>query len=354
MKNVLYISNIEVPYRTKFFNKLSKECNLTVLYEREKSSNRDEKWSSNLKSNYNKIFLNGIKIKNEYSFNPLILKYVFSKKYDDIILGCYNSPSQMFVILILKLLKKKYLLNIDGEYFIEGKSLKAKIKRFFIKGATNYLVAGEESAKSIKKIVKTEKVFTYYFSSLSQKQINENNKNKNVNRNEMILVVGQYFDYKGLDIALEVAKMNPNLQYKFIGSGKRSDLLKQRSFEMNIQNNVIIIPFLQEEELYNEYQSCKLLLLPSRNECWGLVINEAASFGTPIISTCGSGAAVEFIKEKYPQYIAETNNPKDLYNKIENILSCNDIEEYKNYLIEKSKDYNIEHAVSVYVNVINS
>ena len=33
-KKVLYISNIQVPYRVRFFNLLAEKCDLTVLYER--------------------------------------------------------------------------------------------------------------------------------------------------------------------------------------------------------------------------------------------------------------------------------------------------------------------------------
>ena len=145
MKKVLYISNIEVPYRTEFFNQLSKSVDLTVLYERKKSANRDEKWTSSIKANYKIEYLEGIKVKNEYSFDLKILKYVFSNNYDKIIIGCYNSPSQILAILLMRLFRKKYILNLDGEYFLDGKSFKQKIKRFLIKGAQDYLIAGEKS-----------------------------------------------------------------------------------------------------------------------------------------------------------------------------------------------------------------
>ena len=56
MKKILYITNIEVPYRVKFFNELAKYCDLTVLYERSKSSNRDGSWSSSEKINYKALY----------------------------------------------------------------------------------------------------------------------------------------------------------------------------------------------------------------------------------------------------------------------------------------------------------
>lgn len=57
------------------------------------------------------------------------------------------------------------------------------------------------------------------------------------------------------------------------------------------------------------------MVLHSRQECWGLVINEAASFGTPIVSTYSCGAIVEFLNDKYSEFMAKPNNPEDLYQK---------------------------------------
>ncbi len=352
MKKVLYVSNIEVPYRTEFFNQFSKYCNLTVLYEREKSSNRDELWSKSKKSNFKIQYLNGIKIKNEYALDIKILRYVFSKKFDKIILGCYNSPSQMLAIILLKLFHKKYYLNIDGEYFIGDKGIKNKIKRFFIKGACSYFIAGEQSAMNLKKIVNCSPIIPYYFSSLTDYELEQNKNNKNNNKNDCILVIGQYFDYKGLDIALQVAKKNQNLKYKFIGMGNKTNLFLKNVNDMNL-SNVEVTPFLSKKELYNEYRNCKLLLLPSKKECWGLVINEAASFGTPIISTDGSGAAIEFLARDYPQFLAESGNADDIYNKIINLFAFDEVEEYKNYLIGRSQAYSIEKSVQYHLNIIN-
>lgn len=44
MKRILYLTNIEAPYRVRFFNALADHCRLTVAYERRSSSNRDADW----------------------------------------------------------------------------------------------------------------------------------------------------------------------------------------------------------------------------------------------------------------------------------------------------------------------
>ena len=351
MKKVLYLTNIEVPYRVCFFNELAKHCDLTVLYERKKSSNRNNEWSKSEKHIFKSKYLNGIKIKAENAFSFGILKEIFSD-YDVVIVGCYNSPVQMLAILTMKILRKPYILSVDGENFINDNSLKTKMKRFFIKGAEKYLVAGEKSADSLKKAVGDREVIPYYFSSLYKDEIENNSKTSfGVKRNDTVLVVGQYFDYKGMDVALKAARLDSSIRYKFVGMGNRTQLFIEEQ-EIMPSDNIEFIPFLQKHQLEEEYKSCSMVVLPSRQECWGLVINEAASFGTPIVSTWGSGAAVEFISGQFMDCLAEPDNPQALYNAIKSLINSKNKDDYSRFLIEKSKKYCIENSVKAHMSVI--
>lgn len=346
MKKVLYLSNIEVPYKVRFFNELSKHCDLTVLYERSSSSNRDSKWAGSEEIKYKAVYLDGIKIGNEFSFSFGVLKYVLGK-YDEVIISCFNSPVQLMTSLVMRILNKPYCLSFDGEMFLTGKGLKAQLKRFFVLGAKKYLTAGEKSAESLRSIVKDKEIVPYYFSSMSKDEIEEHElRQREVIRDKTVLVVGQYFDYKGMDIALEATKMDSSIQYKFVGMGKRTELFLNEQGAREC-DNVQVIPFMQKEELEEEYMKTALLVLPSRQECWGLVINEAASFGTPIVATDGSGAAVEFLQEGYEKYLAKAGEPKDLVEKIRYFLN-EDSTEYSQYLIEKGKKYSVQAMVKAH------
>ncbi len=354
MKKVLYISNIEVPYRTEFFNQLSQKCDLTVLYERKNSANRNSSWTSSVKAKYNIKYLRGIKIKNEFSFGIGIIKYIFSRNFDKIIFGCFNSPTQLLAMLLLRLFKKEYILNIDGDYFVDGTSFKKKIKRLLLKGATKYLVAGKSVKEKLSKHIDESIIIPYYFSSLSHDEIIKNSKRINENKNNKVIVVGQYFDYKGLDVALEVASRDNKIKYKFIGAGNRSSLLIKKVDELKL-DNVEVVPFLQKEDLFKEYQNCFMTLLPSKKECWGLVINESSSFGCPIISTNGSGAAVEFLEKGYEKFLCESNDANSIYMAISLLrdMTADEIKEYKDFLISKSSEYYIEKNVEVFANVLD-
>lgn len=349
MKSVLYISNVEVPYRNEFFNQLAQKCNLTVLYEKNKSVERNEKWAKSIEKKYKVEYLNGIHIGGDNYFSFKVFNYL-SDKYDVIIIGCYNSLVQSMAILLMRIMRKNFIINLDGEIFLSGNSFKTMLKKFFLKGATHYLVAGNSAKRALVQIVDISKITVYPFSSLTKNELDINLKLIKAERNG-ILVVGQYYDYKGLDVAVKVAKKMPDIEWTFVGMGKQTELFCEEQ-QIKKYKNIKVIPFLQKQELYNEYRKSRILVLPSRQECWGLVVNEAASVGTPIVATLGSGAAVEFLEESpYKCFLADTNNVEDLEKKIRNCLAT-DSSDYERYLIDKSKSYTIENCVSQYSTVI--
>lgn len=341
MKKVLYLTNIKVPYRVRFFNELAKLVDLTVIYERSTSNNRDAAWASSEEACYKAEYLDGKDLGGENRFSLRLLGMLSG--YDAVIVGCYNSPVQIMAMLSMKLRRIPYYINADGETFLEGSGLKKWLKRRLLSGAKGYLAAGEKSAESLGRALGV-KAYPYYFSSLSRQELADNAQAAQPKNGE-ILVVGQYFPYKGLDVALEAARMSPELTWHFVGMGGRKELFLQETGADKLAN-VRVDAFLQKEELYRRYQGCAMMVLPSRQECWGLVINEAASFACPIVATTGSGAAQEFLQD-HPQFLAEPDNAGDLLQKVKDLLALSEEERfaYGEALRQKGSRYSIEAGV---------
>lgn len=343
------MTNIEVPYRVRFFNELAKQCDLTVMYERRKSANRDNKWAGGEAKNYRVEYLDGKDIGDEYGFSWRILDLI-KRQWDVVVVGCYNSKVQILAMAYMRMRQIPFVINLDGEPFI-GKGVKAFVKKMMLRGAKGYLTAGVKAGESLKDaIVDSKPIVPYYFSSLMDEEIAKN-ACLDMKRENIVLVVGQYFDYKGMDVAYQTACMDKNIRYKFVGMGKRTNLFLRELGDM--PDNIEVIPFLQKKELEEEYKKCAMLLLPTRQECWGLVVNEAASFGTPIVSTWGSGAAVEFMGDVYPQYLAHPGDADSLLSCIHRCLEDNSAD-YSDYLKNISKKYSIEKSVEAHIRAFNS
>ena len=79
-----------------------------------------------------------------------------------------------------------------------------------------------------------------------------------------------------------------------------------------------IIPFLdkndpaQNQEFEQLYLSSHFLLLPTRNECFGIVFCEANAFGLPVIATA-TGGTPETIKDGENGYLLPLKARGDAY-----------------------------------------
>ena len=65
---VLFFTNVPSPYRVEFFNELGKLCELTVVFEKKTSNERDKSWGEYKFETFNGVFLPGISISTDSAF----------------------------------------------------------------------------------------------------------------------------------------------------------------------------------------------------------------------------------------------------------------------------------------------
>lgn len=359
---VLYLTNLTVPYRMKFFNELGKKCDLTVIVERNSATNRDDVWLSSVRAeNFQLIQLNGIKIGEESSFCYKIYKYL-KEDYDMIVIGGYSTLTAMFAIMYLKLYHKSFVLNADGGLINHNENRLVKfIKTFFISSASNWLTTSSEAVEYLCHYGAIKKnIYIYPFSSIEESEITFISKNEkkvykkelSVDENKlMILNVGQIIHRKGIDILIQsFFNLNETKFDLYIVGGKPTEELSLIINDKNL-NNVHFIEFADKNLLSKYYKAADLFVIPSRFDVWGLVVNEALAYSLPIISSDKVGAATTILDKKY---IFESENVDDLSRLLKKILSNRtelELASKENY--EKAKQYTIEKMVIEHLNIFN-
>lgn len=95
----------------------------------------------------------------------------------------------------------------------------------------------------------------------------------------IVLFVGSSTPYKGSQIVLgaaeRLASLSPNARFVFVGGGHESRGL----------GNVVVAGAVSDEEKAGWFDAADLLVLPSENEAYGLVIDEAWAAGIPVITS---------------------------------------------------------------------
>lgn len=368
---VLFMTNVPSPYRLAFFNELGKLCDLTVTFEGKKATDRDDKWVGEESKTYNSIFLKGKRTASDQFFCPDIVK-VIKQKFDHIIVSNYSSATSMLAIEYMRFHKIKFWIEADGGLISKvEKHYKYIFKKHFIGSADAWLSSGKITAKYFEHYgAQDKKIFLYPFSSLKKEDIlnapvsadeklklrvelgilKDSNQDNNSYEEKIFLSVGQFIYRKGYDVLLKAWKyIGNNAKLYIIGAYPTADYL-QLINSLSLKN-VNFVGFKTKEELKKYYRASDIFVLPTREDIWGLVINEAMSNGLPVISTDRCVAAMELVRPGETGEIIPSDNIECLAKAMKNALTAN-YDQAK--IIEDIRPYTIENMAKVHYQVLRN
>lgn len=362
---VLFLTNIPAPYRVEFFNELGKLCDLTVLYELDKATDRNKEWKAKSTNKFKEVFMNGLKVGSDRGICFSVLKYLKDKTYDAIIIGGYSTPTGMLAIEFLKLNNRPFFLNCDGGIIKNDNKVKFLIKRHFIKSANYWLSTGKNTNEYLINYgAKENKIFLYPFTSIQKNEIldaplSEHEKmilkdKLKINEKKVIISVGQFIYRKGFDILINSMLELPKEYGVYIIGGKPTYEYLKLKEEYNLKN-LHFIEFKTKDKLREFYKVADLFVLATREDIWGLVINEAMAHGLPVITTNKCIAGLELINNGENGFIVPVNNTKELSMKINTILidkeKCKIMSENN---LNKIKKYTIVEMAEVTMKILKS
>lgn len=83
----------------------------------------------------------------------------------------------------------------------------------------------------------------------------------------------------------------------FVGDGDRREDLERAAWAHGRTDDVVFVGFQNQSELPRFYEVGDLFVLPSVQENWGLVVNEAMNFELPIVTTDAVGSAADLVDD---------------------------------------------------------
>lgn len=360
---VLFLTNIPSPYRVDFFNELGKFCDLTVLFEKNSSSERDSSWKDQSIIFFKGIILKGLPFSTDKAICPGIIKYLKKGKFDFIIVANSLTPTGMLAIQYMRWNNISFIIEGDGGFPGSGQGFKEMLKRHFIKGAKAYFSTSDmHDAYYLAYGASKERIYRYPFTSLRSHDLLDKPLNTvekfsikrelGIDEEKVVLSVGRFIHGKGYDVLLKACnRLDNNVGIYLIGGQPTSEYLKMKEEHHLI--NVHFLDFLLKDQLKKYYLCADLFVLPTREDIWGLVINEAMAFGLPVITTDKCIAGLELIENEVNGYIIPTEDEKALLEKIKIILRDNSLHEKmsKNNLMKISQ-YTIEKMVKRHLDII--
>jgi glycosyltransferase involved in cell wall biosynthesis len=311
MNKISIITNIPTPYRRKQWEYFSKQDNLDLtIYYGAKIEN-DRFWTFKKASNISEKFMNGVSL-SKFHFNPGILKIIW-EDYDLFVMGSYGYPTVMIAILLLRLFNKPLVLIHDGVSPLKLNNEKWHVKLtkgLFMKGADAYFANGTVGKCDLQNYgVSTEKIFNQYLTVDVQDFIKKGNKKEEFRENirlkhgidnssVVVMYSGRLIKSKGVQDLLsafeKLIKKGYDIKALIVGEGRYKKNLKHYCKE--IKSSVIFTGHVEPEEIHKYYYASDIFVLPTYDDPWGLVVNEAMACGLPVIVSKAAGCSMDLVK----------------------------------------------------------
>lgn len=143
-------------------------------------------------------------------------------------------------------------------------------------------------------------------------------------KNGRLLYVGSLVERKGLDLLLRALPYVPSVNILHIvggGSEEEKTNLVQLAEELKINDRIVWKGYREGEALLTEYREAQALVLPAREDCFGLVMLEAMAAGLPVIASEYADGAYDIVQDGRNGLIADPYVAKAFGEAIETVLS---------------------------------
>lgn len=280
-----------------FFRALSasREIDLQVVFARDLTEDRVRLgWERDL-GGYPYQFLS--------AKNPLsdALRLAWSRRGSlHVVNGLWADPNFAAALTVLALMGSTYLVHGEAPNPFTRRSLGKRLLRsafgtFAAKRAAGALSVSHLAADFYQGLgVREESTYPFgYFrcATLAEDYLPAA---KDAERIEIIFV-GQLIRRKGIDILIEAMRplfeQHPNLYLTVVGAGEIQDSLNSLVEGLGLAQRVAFDGVIASDKIPARLACADLLVLPSRWDGWGLVVNEALVAGIPVIVSDRCGAA---------------------------------------------------------------
>jgi glycosyltransferase involved in cell wall biosynthesis len=288
-----------------------------------------------------------------------VLKWL-NKDWDEIVVTSYSCPTVILAMAYLRIRGIPFWMEVDGGLIRQDSGLKYAFKRLLVSAPSRWLSSGKTATEYLVHYgAKREAVQEYPFSSLHetdilQQPVSAEEKQAlkaqlGMSGKTMILTIGQFVPRKGFDILLQAAaQLTDDVEIHIVG-GEPTQEYQDLCEKLGL-TNICFDGFMKKDRLIRYYKAADLFVLPTREDIWGLVINEAMAYGLPVITTDRCVAGLDLVENGVNGYLVPVNDPDQLAEKIQRALSEN-LVEMGRCALEKIRPYSIENMARVHMRI---
>lgn len=312
----IIIDNIITPYEIARYNEIDKvmRANLEVWFSKRREINRN--WQYLPKINFKYRFLDNKLL------NLIKLLHNNRNKIDRIIVCGWDSFIYLYAFLFCQKNKIRFTLWSGSTLYEKSwlRTLTLPLVKFIISQSNDFIAYGTRAKEYLIWLGAKEDKIKIFLNSVDADYFNREalqlKKNKlklrekyNLPENDTVFIyVGQLIRRKGiLELIHAFAKLssiNKKIALIIVGEGelnKEIELFISKYPETKIK----LVGYIQYNRLPEVYALSDALVLPSKEEIWGLVVNEALASEIPVLVSKFAGCSVDLINRDSGEIIED-------------------------------------------------
>jgi glycosyltransferase involved in cell wall biosynthesis len=366
---VVLSTNIIAPYRKPLFEEIGKHFDLTIICSSVTEVDREwQAWDRQETFIFKSIILKGItlKMKRGFFYFQTGLVPTLREIKPEILINSSFNLNTLWGSLYAKIVHIPSLIWSEATCFSERDQSFARhwFRRLLIYLNDAYIPSGIDAKEFLLSLGATEdRCFTAVDavedirkSPEYESIIEKVNRLRTLKSDLIVLFSGQLILRKGIDLlfaAYEKIQDCRSISLWIMGSGPLEKTLKEAVVRKGLKN-VKFLGYMQEREKWFYYLLSDIFVLPTREDVWGLVVNEAMMCGLPVICSKNAGCCNDLIEDGKTGYRIDPCETEKLSDTLHNLIMDDSLRKTmsKNAL-EKVRKYNIEESTKGFLRAIS-
>jgi glycosyltransferase involved in cell wall biosynthesis len=287
---VTLVTEIPAPYRIPLFNALAKRVDLRVVFLRD--SNPDRPYASHDdERRFDGRTLPGAEatVRGRWLVvNHRLLRAL--RESDVVVIGGWNQPAFWEAAAWCRLRRVPLVVWVESTAADHRSGRLEAVKRRMLRGVDRFVVPGEASRAYLADLGVAASSIVVAPNAVDPEIFGRGRRTRDGGPCRL-LAVGRLSPEKGMDVLVEAVRDLP-VELVIAGTGPEEARLRDLAGD-----NVSFPGWVARDALPDLYADADVVVMPSRSDPWGLVLNEAALAGLPLVSTTAAGAAWDVIED---------------------------------------------------------
>lgn len=371
--NVCLLHNQVTPYRLPIFNEIGKKCNLHVIFCQTKS--QDRLWvASSEDYSFSTTVLKYIKI-GPFIINYTLPSFLLRHSFDIYIIGenPQNIFSEFLICIFAKLQKTKVVIWSEAISIsiLLQRDKQRPVKRFiellydifssfyrrFLYEFADAFIAYSKRAKLylMERGVKEGKIFSggqCYPIVRGDPILFKDYQIPKCKGKKMVLYLGYLRFEKGIDILIQAFQKLDRTDSVLVIAGDGPEYCQLKDLS-NEEDSIVFTGYVNDITKIYLYSNADVFVLPTFHDPWGLTVNEAMSYGLPVIVTSAASCSDYLIQGN--GIITSPGSIDELAEALEYLLDTEDVRKTMGiHSLQVISEYDVSAGTKPFLDAINS